>query len=60
MNELALLKTVGDSYFKFHGKDHLFDSLNMPDLQDIVRYLCCMEKKQKGDTYPIRTGSSGR
>jgi len=32
-------------------KSSLLDGLQTSDLQDIVRYLCCVESKGKGDTY---------
>ena len=35
----------------FCEKGHLLSKLNATELQDIVRYLCCVEKKGKGDTY---------
>ena len=28
---------------------HLLDQLNATELQDVVRYLCCVEKRGKGD-----------
>ena len=49
--EAALYKKAEDAYLIFHNKGHLLDKLNISELQDIVRFLCCVESKGKGDTY---------
>lgn len=55
--EAALFWKVEEAYLVYHKKGHLLDKLNMSELQDIVRFLCYVEKKGKGDTYPSHNGS---
>ena len=51
--EAALYAKTEDIYviFFFCKKDHLLDQLNATEMQDIVQFLCCVEKKGTGDTF---------
>ena len=49
--EAALYSKAEDAYVIFCEKGHLLDQLNVPELQNIVRFLCCVEKRGKGDTF---------
>ena len=49
--DVALLDKAEQAYHKFNEKGSLLDRLTVPDLQDIVRFLCSVEKKGAEDTY---------
>ena len=55
--EMALYKKAEEAYVIFCEKGHLLDRLTNHELQDIVRFLCCVEKKGKGDSYSSHAGS---
>ena len=46
--EAALYSKAEDAYVIFCEKGHLLDQLNVPELQNIVGFLCCVEKRGKG------------
>ena len=49
--DMALLDKAEQAYRKFKEKGSLLDRLTVPDLQDIVRFLCSVEKKGAEDTF---------
>ena len=53
---MALFKKAGQAYLIFKEGDSLLSKLNKTELQDIVRFLCSVEKT-KGDTYLKHSGS---
>ena len=55
--EASLFRKADDAYWIFHEHGHLLAKLNLSELQDIVRYLCCVESKGKGNTYSKHSGS---
>lgn len=54
---MALYKKAEEAYLVFCEKSHLLDRLTNPELQDSVRFLCCAEKKGKGDSYSSHSRS---
>ena len=55
--EIALYNKAEEAYLSFCRQGHLLNKLNLEELKDIVRYICCAEKK-KGDTFSSH--SSGK
>ena len=55
--EAALYSEAEDACVIFCEMGHLLDQLNTTELQDIVRYLCCVEKRGKGDIFLNNSGS---
>ena len=55
--EMALYNKAEQAYIVFCEQGHLLDKLSSTELQHIVRFLCCVEKKGKGDTYSSHSGS---
>ena len=49
--DVALLDKAEQAYHKFKEKGSLLDRLTVPDLQDIVRFLCSVKKKGAEDTF---------
>ena len=49
--DMALLDKAEQAYRKFKEMGSLLDRLTVPDLQDIVRFLCSVEKKGAEDTF---------
>ena len=55
--EMALYKKAEEAYVIFGEKGHLLDRLTNHELQDIARFICCVEKKGKGDSYFSHAGN---
>ena len=57
--EMALFEKADQAYLVFKEGGSLLCALRKPELQDIVRFLCCVEKKV-GDTYTKHSGSNNK
>ena len=54
---MALFEKAGQAYLVFNEGGMLLIKLNKTELQDIVRFLCSVEKT-KGDTYLKHSGGT--
>ena len=51
------LRDKAQACIVFRERGHLLDKSSSTELQHIVRFLCCVEKKGKGDSYSSHAGS---
>ena len=58
--EIALYKKAEEEYLIFCEGGHLLDKLSSTELQNIVRYICCVEKKETGDSYSKHSVSKNK
>lgn len=55
--ETALFKKAEEVCIIFREKGHLLDRLNVSEVQDISRFLCCIESEGNGESYSKRIRS---